>query len=217
MSTAMQVETFNLGSWMTNCYLLGDEGSNARCVIDAGFEPGEMIDYIKGRGLECETLILTHSHLDHIAGAGEFLAEWPGMDILIHEAEEKYLTDPRLNLSVMAGMSVTAPPATDTLEHGQVLETAGVTFTVLHTPGHSPGGICLYCAKEGTAFVGDTLFRGSVGRYDFPDSDGEALFAAIREHLLALPDETRFFPGHGPSGTIGEERRTNPFLTGIYT
>ncbi len=217
MNTAMQVETFNLGSWMTNCYLVGDEALNTRCVIDAGFEPEEMIDYIKGRGLECETLIFTHSHLDHIAGAVEFLAEWPDMEILIHEAEEKYLTDPRLNLSAMAGTSVTAPPATGTLKHGQVLETAGVTFTVLHTPGHSPGGICLYCAKGGTAFVGDTLFHGSVGRYDLPDSDGEALFDAIRKRLLALPDETRFFPGHGPSGTIGEERRTNPFLAGMNT
>lgn len=210
-----RIKTFSLGSWMTNCYLVSKGDTDACCVIDAGFEPEQMISWMQEQGLRCENLILTHSHLDHMAGTESFLEAWPDTGILIHEAEAGFLVDPKKNLSAMIGMPVTAPPATATLRHGQELATAGLTFKVLHTPGHSPGGICLYCAEDALAFVGDTLFHGSVGRYDFPTSDGEALFASIKEHLLTLPDETRIFPGHGPSGVIGEERKTNPFLKGL--
>lgn len=213
---SIHIKAFSLGAWMTNCYVVFGDGSESCCIVDAGFEPGPMISFIKDRGLRCETLVLTHSHLDHIAGAEEILTQWLDMDILIHTAEADFLTDPKKNLSSMTGMSVTAPPATKTLQHDQVIEVAGVSFRVLHTPGHSPGGICLYNADGACAFVGDTIFHGSVGRYDFPSSDGDALFKAIREHVLTLPDETRIFPGHGPSGTVGEEKRTNPFLNGMY-
>ena len=213
METSLSIKTFSLGAWMTNCYLLSTDDCEACCVIDAGFEPGELITSIKAMGKHCSVLILTHSHLDHIAGAAEMLAEWPDMEILIHESEAGFLNDPVKNLSVIAGMPVTAPPETGTLRHAQVLNVPGAELKVLHTPGHSPGCVCLYAADHGVLFAGDTLFHGSVGRYDFPGSDGDALFDSIRNHLLSLPDETRFFPGHGPGGTIGEERSTNPFLS----
>ncbi|MBN2051624.1 MAG: MBL fold metallo-hydrolase [Spirochaetales bacterium] len=212
MDTTISVKAFSLGSWMTNCYVIFNRSTASCCVVDAGFDPEPMIDFILQEGLSCEKLFLTHSHLDHIAGVRQLLHAWPDMEVLIHSAEEDFLTDPVKNLSADIGMALTAPEATGALRHGDEVEASGLILKVLHTPGHSPGGICLYSREASIAFVGDTIFHGSVGRYDFPSSDGEALFAAIREHILTLPEETRIFPGHGPDSTVGHEKKTNPFL-----
>ncbi len=212
MSETLTLDTFCLGAWQTNCYLVGLPDGERCWIVDAGFEPEPMIDTISQRGLTPERLILTHGHLDHIAGVDAIRAVWPDLPIAIHEADRDFLTDPTLNLSAMIDQPITVAPATEFVAHGQTLTLGDVAFEVRHTPGHSPGGITLGQSDAGLAIVGDTLFAGSIGRYDFPTSDGEALFRSIREQLLVMPDDTRILPGHGPATTIGAEKQGNPFL-----
>jgi hydroxyacylglutathione hydrolase len=215
MSPSLHIETFCLGEWMTNCYVVwadGGDGAQPCWVVDAGFGPGDMIGFIRERGLALQQVVLTHAHVDHIAGLQEVRDAWPDVPILIHADEADFLTEPTLNLSAALAEPVVAPAATGTLAHGDVLELGGLNFQVRHTPGHSPGGISLYQAESGVVLVGDALFAGSVGRTDFPTSDGPTLGRAIREQLYTLPDDTRVLPGHGPATTIGREKRTNPYV-----
>jgi hydroxyacylglutathione hydrolase len=216
MPEKLQVNTFSLGPWGTNCYVIHRQAGAARggvCwVIDAGHEPAEMIDFIRRGNWRPEKVILTHGHLDHIAGLEALRAAWPELPILIHRAEELFLTEPDLNLSGFLDEPVTAPPATELLEDGQVHQLEGLPFTVLHVPGHSPGGIALFQPESKLAFVGDALFAGSVGRTDFPTADGELLIRSIRAKLLTLPPATQVLPGHGPPTTIGEEMKHNPYV-----
>ena len=197
---------------MTNSYIIYPDKGAGCFIIDAGFEPGPMITEINDLDLKPELLILTHAHLDHIAGAGEIKKAFPDIRIAVAVQEADFLSDPGLNLSAQMGMDITAPPADFLLSDGQKLQLEGFDFTVIHTPGHSPGGICLYQAESALLIAGDTLFAGSVGRYDFPTSDGEALMRSIKEKLMILPDNTAVYPGHGGSSTIGDEKRNNPFL-----
>jgi len=211
MPQTLKTKRFCLGDWATNCYLVYTD-SGACWIVDAGFEPDYLIRYTKEKGLRPEKIILTHAHVDHIAGLTEVCAAFPGLPILIHEAEREFPGDPMLNLSAALTEQIVAPEPTDTLTHGDQLELDGNVFQVRHTPGHSPGGICLYQPDHQLALVGDTLFAGSIGRYDFPTSDGPTLMRSIHEQLMTLPDETRVLPGHGPETTIGRERVSNPFL-----
>ena len=212
MAEKLRIHTFTLGDFQTNCFIVRLDGRPGCWIVDAGFEPEEMIAFIQRERLEPEALLLTHAHCDHIAGVGAVGDHWPQLPILIHQAEATFLRDPMLNLSALMGSPIKAPAATGYLEHGATLELGPVRFQVRHTPGHSPGGVTLYCAGAGVALVGDTLFAGSIGRYDFPTSDGRQLLESIRGQLLTLPDETTIHPGHGPASTIGQERETNPFL-----
>ena len=206
----ISIQSFSLGQWQTNCYVLSVAGS---CwIVDAGFAPEEMLDAIDQRGLRVQQVVLTHAHLDHIAGLHAVRHRHPDVPILIHEDEQAFLTDTRLNLSAAFVEPVVAPQATQLLKGGQSLELGGYTFDILHTPGHSPGGITLYAAQLGVAIVGDTLFAGSIGRFDFPTSDGPTHMRSISEKLMTLPDDTRVLPGHGPETTIGRERAANPYL-----
>ncbi len=206
----IHIETFCLGDWMTNCYVL--HAHTPRCwIIDAGFHPTPMIQYIQQHRLEPQQIVLTHAHVDHIAGLEALRSQWPKLPILIHAAEQGFLTDTAFNLSIALAAPIVAPPATGTLEHGQSLELESVAFEVRHTPGHSPGSITLVQHDAAVALVGDALFAGSIGRTDFPTSDHDALIHAIHSQLYTLPDTTRVLPGHGPETTIGHERQTNPF------
>jgi hydroxyacylglutathione hydrolase len=237
MPAELTIKTFALGPWMTNCYVIhalparpsgrsgpartsAGEGSSAvgggrGCwIVDAGFNPGPMLRYIEEHHLEPKQVILTHAHLDHIAGLSEIAASFPGVEILVHSAEKDFLEDPELNLSAAMDedQQVVAPAPTGVLEHGQKLTIADVVFEVRHTPGHSPGGISLIQMQAGVAFVGDVLFAGSVGRSDFPTSDPDVLVRSIQTQLFTLPDTTRVLPGHGPPTTIGQEKRSNPYV-----
>ncbi len=213
MPESLHIETFCLGDWMTNCFVVHVAAQAGACwIVDAGAGPGPMIDYITQHRLQPQQVVLTHAHLDHIAGLHDVRASWPDIPILIHKAEREFLTDTTLNLSIMLDQPIVAPQATGFLEHGQTLELDGVRFEVRHTPGHSPGGVTLYQQQTATAIVGDTLFAGSIGRYDFPTSDGPLLIESIQAQLMTLPDPTRVLPGHGPQTTIGQERVTNPYL-----
>lgn len=206
----LQIQVFTLGQWQTNCFVLSVGKS---CwIVDAGFDPEQMLDAIDEQRLSVEKVVLTHAHLDHIAGLHAVRHRYPDVPILIHADEEDFLTDTRLNLSAGVMNAIVAPEATGLLHHGEQIELNGVTFDIRHTPGHSPGGITLVQQDNKLAIVGDTLFAGSIGRFDFPTSDGERLMQSIQEQLLTLPDDTHVLPGHGPATTIGQERAANPYL-----
>ncbi len=207
----LTITAFPLGPFETNCYVVS-RPSGACWLVDVGAEPGAMLDHVEAQSLRVEKIVLTHAHADHIAGVAEALRRFPDTPILIHEAERDFPGDASLNLSLYIASPVVAPDPTATLAHGDTLDLDGLTFTVLHTPGHSPGGITLYQANHAVALVGDTLFANSIGRFDFPTSDGPALLRSIHQQLLTLPDDTRVLPGHGPETTIGHERATNSYL-----
>lgn len=212
----LDIQGFELGPWATNCYVVAPsqpaaEGSPC-WIIDASFEPEPLIEHILEREFKPEALIFTHAHIDHIAGAFEIRRAFPEIPVLIHELEERWLLDPELNLSASAGIPVTAPQATRLLKGGDTLDLADVHWRVLHVPGHSPGSIALWCERAHTLFGGDALFSGSIGRTDFPGCSFEDLERSIRTKLYTLPDQTVVLPGHGPSTTIGREKRSNPFV-----
>jgi glyoxylase-like metal-dependent hydrolase (beta-lactamase superfamily II) len=224
-----EIATFPLGDWQTNCHVVTvpdarvPSDPKACWIVDCGQRPRPLIEHVRAAGLRPVAVILTHAHVDHIAGLDEVLSAFGSLPVLAHEAERDFNGEPMLNLSAFSGREVRVTPPTRFLRDGERLELAGTEWTVRHVPGHSPGGIALIHGLEGptdagtgaeppVAIVGDTLFAGSIGRVDFPTSDPEALKRSLREVLLRLPDATRVLPGHGPATTIGAERRTNPFV-----
>lgn len=211
----MQHHAFSLGPFQTNCYVLRHGG--VTWLIDPGQDPEPLLGYLDAEAIEPDRVLLTHAHADHIAGLPALTARFPGLPIGVHSAEQTFLGDPAQNLSLGFGEPLVAPEPTELLADGQRLDLAGVAVEVLHTPGHSPGGLTFYFPSEGLAVVGDTLFAGSIGRTDFPHSDHEALLRSIRERLLTLPGDTTILPGHGPGSTIGRERATNPFVLQMMT
>lgn len=209
---ALRVHAFSPGPYQTNCYVLSLPGSRACWIIDAGFEPQHLIRHIQTHGLTPEALLLTHAHVDHIAGVPAVRRAFPGIPVRLHEAEKDWLSDPELNLSIFTGEPVSMPAPDGLLLDLDELRFGPLSFRVLHTPGHSPGGVAFWCESQAVAFSGDSLFAGSVGRTDFPGCSFETLERSIRTRLYTLPDATRIFPGHGDATTIAHERRTNPFV-----
>jgi len=197
----------------TNCYLAACPETREAAVIDPGaFSPKEVqtiLDLLKQHGLSVKYIVNTHGHIDHIAGNQALLKE-TGAKLCIHTYDSKMLTSSLLNGSEMFGMSLVSPPPDRLLTDGDVIMLGKLEIKILHTPGHTPGGICLLF--EGTVLSGDTLFAGSVGRTDLPGGSETDIIRSIREKLLVLPDATSVRPGHGPRTTIGAEREDNPFL-----
>lgn len=204
------IECFPLGDYQTNCYIVR---SDASCwIVDVGFEPELLLERVRDLAVPVEVIVLTHAHVDHIAGLFEARSYFPQLPIWVHAAEERWLSDPMLNLSAALGIRITGPEPARVLNDNETLTLAGEEWKVLHTPGHSPGGITLYHAQSAQAIVGDALFNGSIGRTDFPGSDFDTLAESIRTRLYPLPEQTRVYPGHGPSTTIAHEKQTNPFV-----
>lgn len=201
------------GAVDTNCYVIGCPETKRAAIIDPGaFGPDEVkgiISLLERDGLRADHIINTHGHIDHIAG-NRAIKEATGADILIHRDDADRLGDGQLNGSFLFGMDIKSPPADRLLEDGDVIELGGLMLKVLHTPGHTPGGICLLV--DGTVFSGDTLFAGSVGRTDLPGGSEGDIIRSIKGKLLTLPEDTSVRPGHGPRTTIGKERTNNPYI-----
>lgn len=210
------IEVFALGDYQTNCSIVHapDAAPGDPCwVCDCGERPAALLDRLAQTGLVPEAFVLTHAHLDHIAGLLEARAKYPSTPIWIHTDEELWLTDPERNLSAFGPKGpVTAPPPDRLLTHGETLTLAGEPWRVLHVPGHSPGSCAFVHDASRTCLGGDALFHGSIGRTDFPGCSFETLADSIRTHLYALPEQTRVIPGHGPETTIGFEKTSNPFV-----
>ena len=209
------ITPFVLGDFATNCYLVGVPGSTACWVVDCGDRPARLLEAISRGGLVPQAVVLTHSHCDHVAGLDQLRARHPEVPVYAHEAERGFCSTPELNLSSFIGAPVSVGEPTRWLRGGETLELGGLTFRVLHLPGHSPGGIGLVHdgqgPEAGVAIVGDTLFAGSMGRIDFPTSNPADMQRTLRT-LMTLPDTMRVHPGHGPATTIGAERRSNPYV-----
>lgn len=202
----MILKRFVVGPLETNCYVLGDEDSKEAVVIDPGGDPEAIKNYIKKNNLKLKYIINTHGHGDHI-GANPY---FPGADVLIHESDADFLTEPALNLSSSFGLKISVPKANRLLNDGDKIKVGKLELEVMHTPGHTPGGICL--RYDNIIFTGDTLFFEGVGRTDIPNASWDRLLESIKNKLMALPDESRVYPGHGPETSIGHERKHNPFL-----
>ena len=193
----------------TNSYLVEDEGTKDAAIIDANLEPQQMVRLVRDRGVNVKAILLTHTDVDHIAGLPELIEALGPVPVAVHEAEKQVVIQGKpLRRQFPVGSPMVA--VTDSLVEGKPYRAGSLSFDVLHTPGHSPGGVSLKIGD--VVFTGDALFAGSIGRSDFDNSNGDALLEGIHAKLLVLPDETVAYSGHGPATTIGEERRSNPFL-----
>lgn len=204
-------EVLRVGLLQCNCSILGDERSREAIVVDPGDDITRILSLLAQHRLTVKQIVVTHAHIDHIAGAARLKAV-TGAPILYNQLDLPLVR----MMDVQAGwIGVPTPdvPAPDlSLDHGAVVSIAGLVGNVLHTPGHTEGSICLHLPEQRLLVAGDTLFAGSVGRTDLPGGDSATLLRSIHTHLLALPDDTRVLPGHGPATVIGEERQSNPFL-----
>jgi len=208
----MILKALAVGPFASNCYLVGSETSKKGIIIDPGAEADTILDAVSRLGLTIEQIVVTHSHIDHVAALKE-VKESTGADFVIHEdeAESEMLQGLGRQLSGLMGTPFESLPKPDRLLHGgDVIEVDGLRFTILHTPGHSPGGISLL--GDGVVFTGDTLFNFGIGRTDFPGCSYSQLMDSIQTKLMVLPDETVVLPGHGSQTTIGTERQWNSFL-----
>ncbi len=211
----IEIVTFVDEFFAQNSRLVISQDKSCCWVIDPGFIPAtdNLLNHLTERNLSPEAVILTHAHADHIAGLSQVLEIHKPLPVYLAKIEWSFLEDPSQNLSAMTGVElrVSAPDLRD-LDPGHMLELGETQWQVFDTSGHSPGGRTLYCPEAQTAIVGDTLFAGGIGRFDFPHSDGPRLFSNIREKLFTLPGDTRVCSGHGPDTTIEIERTTNPFF-----
>ena len=197
-----------------NAYVVWKSGNTAGVVIDPGFDAESLIGLIHSNHLRIEAIWLTHGHADHIIGLEKLKKEFPEAEIVIGENEKQLLGDSELNLSSALGFPVIAPEADRTVIDGEEFQSAGLTVKVLEVPGHSPGSVVYVIENQEppVAFVGDVIFRNSVGRADFPGGDMHLLISGIREKVFKLPENTVLYPGHGIFTTVGTERANNPYV-----
>ena len=204
----MIVEKLEVGPLATNCYIVGASSNRKGMIIDPGGDAKQILKKVSDLKLDIKLIVLTHGHIDHVGALGE-VKEATGADIAAHTDDVKTLGDD--SLSVLFGISQPAPPLPDRLlKDDDNIALGNLNFMVRHTPGHSPGGICLL--GEGVVFSGDTLFNYGIGRSDLPGGNYNQLIDSINSKLMVLADDTIVYPGHGPKTTVGAERRGNPFL-----
>lgn len=199
-----------VGPLASNCYIVGSEQTKEGLIIDPADEANEILRSVKELGIKIKFIVLTHGHPDHV-GALKEIKEATDAEIAIHAEDVEFLQEQ--SLGFLFGLSYPTPPPPDRLlKGGDSIDISDLHFSVIHTPGHTPGGICLL--GHGVVFSGDTLFNYGIGRYDLPGGNYKQLINSLNTKLMALPDETIVYPGHGPETTIGTERQGNPFLGG---
>jgi glyoxylase-like metal-dependent hydrolase (beta-lactamase superfamily II) len=209
----MKIDCLVLGPYQTNCYILRGSQEEKDClIIDTGLDSHELVSFLQTHELRPTAVVLTHGHIDHVAGLVALRAAFSRIKAYIHKLDAEMLTGDPSNLAAISGVAFNTDPADSLLEQGSIVEQAGITLEALHTPGHTPGGITLCSKNDGIAFVGDTLFAESVGRTDFPGGSMTTLVESIKQKLFTLPDDTEVYPGHGPKTTIAHEKKHNPFL-----
>ena len=205
----IRVFAMEVGPLAVNAYIVERAGTRRAVVIDPGGDGEEILAQVAARGLAVEKILLTHGHFDHV-GAVRLLRERTGAPVHVHPADVARMTGASRQ-GMLFGLSVHDPPPPDVLvQEGDSVPFQDRAFRVAHTPGHTPG--CVSYILGDTAFVGDLIFAGSIGRTDLPGGDHEQLLESVRTKIFTLPDETVLFPGHGPATTVGREKRTNPFF-----
>jgi hydroxyacylglutathione hydrolase len=222
----MIIEELTVTAFQQHTRIVGCEKTRRAICIDPGDDSQSIVEAIDRHGLELQAIACTHAHLDHVGGVADLKERKPEAKVIIHEADEwiyralpeqpAWIGIPRSQWATF-GFSFAAPPPVD--EHwqdGQVYQVGELAFQVIHCPGHTPGHVVLFEARQRKVFVGDVLFAGSIGRTDLPGGSSDQLLDSIRTKLLVLGDDVEVYSGHGPVTTIGEERRSNPFLTGMY-
>jgi hydroxyacylglutathione hydrolase len=215
MKDDLRIRTVVSAPFDENSYIVGKASEREVVVIDPGFEPEQILEVIESEDLRVVAILNTHGHPDHIAGNSAMKEAFPEAPLIIGQGDAALLTDAELNLSAAFGIPVTSPPPDQLVSEGDRIPVAKLNLEVREIPGHSPGHVVFVLeGPVARVFGGDVLFRGSVGRTDFPGGNFERLARGIRQKLWSLPDETIVYPGHGPVTTIGYERRTNPFVAG---
>jgi len=212
----VQIHTIVSDPFAENSYVVWRDGGTEAFVIDPGFEPDPIRELLDERGLTLAAIVNTHGHVDHMAGNAAMKRAFPAAPIVIGPGDAPMLTDATLNLSAAFGMPVVSPPADQLVKEGDRLTVAGIDLEVFDLPGHSPGHVVYLIRGEKPHLVlgGDVLFRGGIGRFDFPGGSFEQLKAGIERVLWPLPPDTVVYPGHGPVTTVGHEKATNPFVGG---
>jgi hydroxyacylglutathione hydrolase len=202
----MYLEVFADNPFATNCWLLAVEGKGEAVVVDPGFSPDRVHELLAAAGKRPTAVIATHGHYDHVGSAAQFCGD--DLPCYIHEEDRLALFDP-VKWGSSFPVPANPPSIVRTFVEGDVLELAGLSLRVVHTPGHTPGSVCF--RAEELLFSGDLVFRGAIGRYDFPNSSAQDMFASLKR-FLTMPDDLDVYPGHGEATTVGLERAANPFL-----
>jgi hydroxyacylglutathione hydrolase len=207
----MILESFPVGPLHCNCTILGDEVTHEAIVIDPGENVPEILSRLQKHGLTLRQIIVTHAHIDHVGGAA-LLKKLTGAPVLLNQRDLGLLNAMEMQAGWLGVATPEVAPPDASADDGLAIGLASLPGEVIHTPGHTPGSICLLFPNQHLLLAGDTLFAGSIGRTDLPGGDGRQILRSLRDRLLVLPDPTRVLPGHGPETTIGEERQSNPFL-----
>lgn len=205
----MEVIRIPAGIYAANCYLIYDNDTKEGIVVDPGGDEDDIIYKIDDCGIDIKYIVLTHAHADHIAGV-KGLKDYTKAPVAVHKDDELLLKDGRENLSSLMAMGTVELLPDILLEESDTIEFGSLVAEIIHTPGHTPGGVSLKIADS--IFTGDTLFAGSIGRTDFKYGSYDDIIHSIKTKLVVLPDDTKVYPGHGPSSTIKNEKETNPFI-----
>lgn len=208
---SIKFETIIVGMLGVNCYIIWDEATKNGIVIDPGDNGDKILKFIKKTGVNIPYIINTHGHIDHV-GANLYLKDILRAKIGIHELDKELLGNSFVNGADLLMLPFTEHNADFFLKDGDEVKVDGVLLKVIHTPGHTQGGVCFYCEEIKSLFSGDTLFDGSIGRTDLPGGNYEQIISAIQNKIFCLPDFVKVYPGHGESTSIGTEKRENPFF-----